>query len=147
MNSLQTLRMQLNDIGIPYHVEGRRLIVEPATVDGFRVMLIDDDKAPEVHFDSWQQVYTSAEQAQWMFMQGLDGSARLRVSCSSGTPVCWALQTETNGLWQAGPICGKVTGQLDATLYLQNDHVRKVGTPPAQWDSMNTTQMMKMVVG
>lgn len=146
MNSLQALRMQLNDFGIPYHVEGRRLIVEPATLDGFRVMLIDDDVHPEIHFDSWRQTYSTALEAQAMFIQGLDGSARLRVSCSNGMPVSWALQIEVNGLWQAGPIVGKVAGQLDGTLYLKNDHVRRVGAPPAQWDSMNTTQMMRAVI-
>lgn len=142
MSSIPHLRQQLHDLGIPYYVEGRRVIVDPVTMDGFRVLLVDDDQEPEVHFDSWKQLCKTPDEAHELFLLGLSNRARLRVACSEGTPVCWALQTQENGLWRAGAIIGKVAEHTDMTVYLQNDHVRKVSPPPPQWDTMDTAQLM-----
>jgi hypothetical protein len=91
-----------------YGATATTITVNPPTVDGFAVSLIEEARAWIVAFDGWHKHLAAEDEALHCFALGLSGQCRLRVDYRGFVPHRWTLETQTDHGWRADSTVGQL---------------------------------------
>jgi hypothetical protein len=89
--------------GVSFEATPRRLVVAPATSDGFAVVLaVLDHDGYEVRAEGWSERFARSEDACDCFLLLLSEQGRLKVTLRGTTVVGWQLERREFGMWVPG---------------------------------------------
>ncbi len=109
MSAIEVIREKLKKYPqLNYQIEDNTITVEPVSLGGFAVCLIENNPGFTVGFDGWHEEFESQDEALNCFAFGLSEKCRLKVIKRGNMPTSWTVQSWNGSDWNNESTTGMI---------------------------------------